>query len=35
MSQNNKPQKSTLMRIIILALAGLMILGAISLPFIN
>lgn len=35
MSKNNKPEKPTFMRIIILALAGLMILGAISLPFIN
>ena len=35
MSRNNKPQKPAWTRIAILALAVLMILGAISLPFLR
>ncbi len=34
MSTNHTPKKKTWMRIVVLALAGLMIIGAIVLPFI-
>jgi preprotein translocase subunit Sss1 len=34
MSSNHTPDKKTWMRIVVLALAGIMILGAIILPFI-
>ena len=33
MSNNHTPQKKTWMRIVVLALAGLMLIGAILIPF--
>lgn len=35
MSTQNKPKKSMAMRIIVLAIAGLMIIGAVILPFLR
>ncbi len=35
MNKTNKPKKSTAMRIVVLALAGIMTLGIIVLPFLQ
>lgn len=35
MSNNHTPQKKTWMRIAVLALAGLMMIGALALPFLR